>query len=169
MSEICDCLGLFISDLIVFTDFNIESRSDVGERRRSISKRGASREIAVYGNIFSMRSNIFKCKQRIILENLVYPSEYFLFYLLYVFYSISFLEMNKILAITFYLCKNLARKIKFQMRRKGFVGFRSLDLSQPSRIHFWSIRKRIKSAKAQKTTPKKNLIFLVARWKNFEN
>jgi len=59
------------------------------------------REIAVYGNIFSMRLNIFKCKQRIILENLVYPSEYFLFYSFYVFYSISFLQMNKILAITF--------------------------------------------------------------------
>lgn len=36
-------LGLFISDLIVFTDFNIESRSDVRERTEANQYRNAKR------------------------------------------------------------------------------------------------------------------------------
>lgn len=118
MDEIGGCPGLFTSDLIVFTDFNIKSRSDMRERAETFNIETWIVEKSRFMEIYFRWDWIFlNASNESFFKALFVPVN------ISVFYHIPVLKTGKILAITFYLCEDSARKIKFQIPR--FVGFRS--------------------------------------------
>lgn len=117
----------FISDLIVLTHFNIESRSDAGEENGGVTE---TREKSRFMEIFSQYKirHLNEQTNRSFFDASLIPNIF-----------ISIRDLRQRLFLTFYR-RDFAREIKF-FSRVDFVGFRNCKgklptFSQPSRHIF---------------------------------